>query len=790
MHIKPGHIIPFGVSGLLFLLGIALGSARQTDAADTLTIAEVRVLGNLRVEEDGIRIHLKARPGTPFDPSILDQDVKSIYRMGFFDDVRAELSAEGVLTYVVKEKPYVKEIIIEGTSKVGKDKVETALGIKPRTVLDRNRVAEGVEKVKKLYEESGYANVKLDYAIEPAENNQAVIALSVSEGEQLLIEKISFEGNDAFSDSDLKGLMATKEKWLFSFFTNRGVLDHDILTNDVAILSGHYYDHGYVRHRIDEPVILRGAEGIQIVFRVQEGEQYRVGKVEIGGEMIEEPEKLLQSVQLTSGQILRGNRLRDDITGLTEKYSNRGFAFAKVEPITQIDDQEKRVDVAYVITRGPPVYFNRVLLTGNTKTRDKVIRRELALAEQELFSGDKIKESRNALQRTGYFEDVQLSTKKTDRADTVDLVVDVKEGSTGTFSVGAGYSSGDSLIFNASVSERNLFGRGQSLSVFADIGFVRRDFLVSFNEPYFRDHPVGLGFDAFNTEREYDEFTQKRTGFGVRTSYALKSFKWPFAKSEDSGARYEFGEPVHQEKTASILRYMSTGVAYSFTNEDIRDVDDGASDSIKDEEGKSLTSAVTPSFSYDSRDHFFAPTEGTISNFSVKVAGLGGSSHFVKSDLSGRWHYPLLKAPDWGGNYTLALGGALGYGVGYSGRSDLPLFERYFPGGINSVRGFQDRSLGPRDGDDLIGGDKQAIVNVELLFPIMERIGLRGVVFFDMGQAFRESDTISFGDFRRSVGVGGRWMSPFGPLRVELGIPLNKKPGDETSLFGFSLGGQ
>jgi outer membrane protein insertion porin family len=172
------------------------------------------------------------------------------------------------------------------------------------------------------------------------------------------------------------------------------------------------------------------------------------------------------------------------------------------------------------------------------------------------------------------------------------------------------------------------------------------------------------------------------------------------------------------------------------------------------------------------------------------VAGLGGSSHFVKSDLSGRWHYPLLKAPDWGGNYTLALGGALGYGVGYSGRSDLPLFERYFPGGINSVRGFQDRSLGPRDGDDLIGGDKQAIVNVELLFPIMERIGLRGVVFFDMGQAFRESDTISFGDFRRSVGVGGRWMSPFGPLRVELGIPLNKKPGDETSLFGFSLGGQ
>ena len=758
--------------------------------ADAVTVTELKIQGNLRVEEDGIRIHLKARPGAPIDSAILDQDVKAIYRMGFFDDVKAELSPAGVLTYIVKEKPYIKEVSIEGSSKVSKDKVETAFGIRPRTILDKDKIAEGVERVKKLYGESGYANVDVDYAISPAENNQASVSVVISEGEQLLIEKVSFEGNQAFSGSELKGLLATKEKWFLSFITNRGVLDQDILTNDMAVLSAHYYDHGYVRHRIDEPIILRNKDGIDIVIRIQEGEQYRVGKVEIGGDMIEEPEKLLHSIQLTSGQILRGNRLRDDITSLTEKYANRGFAFAKVDPMTQIDDQVKKVDVAYVITRGPSVYFNRVMFAGNTKTRDKVIRRELELAEQERFSGDKIKRSREALQRTGFFEDVQLSTRKTERPDAVDLIVDVKEGTTGTFSIGAGYSSGDSFLFNAAVSERNLFGRGQSLSAFFDLGFTRRDFILSFNEPYFQDRPVSLGVDGFNTLREFTDFNSKQLGFAVRTSYPLKYARIPFFRPGRAEPPYEGEELAYYDETPTFMDYLRVGVTYGLTQEKIGDIEDDATQAIKDEEGTSVTSAVTPNLSYDSRDHFFAPTKGALSNFSFKIAGLGGSSNFLKSDLSGRWYYPLLKDPNWGGTYTLSLGGALGYGVGYSGRSNLPLFERYFPGGINSVRGFQDRSLGPREGDDVIGGDKQAIFNLEILFPIMERIGLRGVAFFDMGQAFRDSDSISFGAFKRSVGVGGRWMSPFGPLRVELGFPLNAKSGDDTSVIGFSLGTQ
>ena len=774
---------------LVFFCSLLILSAPSP--AQEISLKEVRVLGNLRVEEDGIRLHLKARAGDPFNQAAVDQDVRAIYRMGFFDDVKAELSPDGVLTYSVKEKPYIREVKIQGNSQLSKEKIETSLGISPRAILDRDKVAEGAERVKKLYGEQGYLNAGVDYSISLVENNQAIVNLSIEEGERLLVQKISFEGNRAFPDSELKGLMATKEKWFLSFLTNRGVLDRDILTNDLAILSSYFYDHGYINHRLDDPIILKQRDGIEIVIRVEEGEQYRVGKVEIGGELIEEAEILLKKMELTTGQIFRGGRLRGDIATLTEIYSDKGFAFAQVDPVTKVNAEEKKVDIALVITRGPPVYFNRVMIAGNTKTRDKVVRRELEVAEQELFSGDKIKTSRNALQRTGYFEDVQLTTKKTAQIDTVDLLVDVKEGPTGNFSIGAGYSSGDSFVFTTSVAEKNLFGRGQAINASFDLGTARQDFIVSFTEPYLYDSPLTLGVDAFNTRREYNEFTSRKTGYGVRTSYPLKRLDLPYFRrpsGDDGYGRSEGDYPPY-------IEYTRGGMSYEMTREKIGGIESGAAASIRDEKGISWTSSLTPGLSYDSRDHFFNPTQGTNAGFSVKFAGLGGDNRFLKADTRGRWYYPLLKDANWGGTYTAALGGALGYGVGFkerlNGQKNLPLFERYFPGGMNSVRGFSERSLGPREGNDAVGGDKQAVLTAELLFPIMEQYGLRGVAFFDMGQAFKKSDSIfDFGEFRRAIGGGGRWVSPFGPLRVELGFPINKKPGDDTSVVGFSIGGQ
>ena len=778
---------------VVFLLTViaGIGSFDTGIAQEKVVLKEVKIAGNVRVEEDGIRLHIKNRPGELFDRAVVEQDVKAIYRMGFFEDVQAEISPDGVLTYTVKEKPYVREVKIQGNSQIGRDKIETALGITPRTILDHGKVTEGVDKVRKLYNEQGYVSAKVDYALSIESSNQAVLVLDIVEGNRLLIKKVSFEGNRTFSEGELRGLMATKEEWIFSFITNRGVLDRDILTNDIAILSNHYYDHGYIDHKIDEPVILRDRDGLEVVIRVDEGQQYRVGKVEIGGDLLQDGKQMLKRVKLTTGQIFRGSRLREDITTITDMYSDKGFAFVQVDPVTKISAPEKTVDVALVITKGPPVYFNRVLIAGNTKTRDKVVRRELETTEQELYSGSKITQSRNALQRTGYFEDVQLTTKKTAQPDTVDLLVDVKEGPTGTFSIGAGYSGGSGFLFNAGVSEKNLFGRGQSLNGTFAIGSERQDFIVSYNEPYFNDTKVALGITGFNTETDYPDFDERKLGMAVTTSYPLRGFTLPFWGDRKSEASIGSDE-LNRDAPLTLWDYMRGTMAYEFTKDTISHIESGAPASITDAKGTSLTSAVIPGFTYDSRDHFFNPTEGTKSLFAVKIAGLGGDSRFVKADIGGRWYYPLLKDPNWGGSYVFALGGALGYGVGYAKSSssghDLPLFERYFPGGINSVRGYADRSLGPKEDGDVVGGDKQAIMNVELLFPIAEQYGLRGVAFFDVGQAFSSSQNISWGEFRRSVGMGARWMSPFGPLRVELGFPLNKKPGDDTSVLGFGAG--
>jgi outer membrane protein insertion porin family len=740
------------------------------------------------VEDDGIRIRLKARKGQPFKSAVVRDDVKTIYQMGFFDDVKADLSSDGILTYIVKERPYIKEVSIQGNSKVSKEKIEAALGIKPRTILDRDKVSMGVEKVRKLYNDQGYVSAKVDFAIAEEINNQALVLLDIREGKRLLIQKISFEGNHAFSDKKLKKLMATKQKSFLSKFTSRGVLDRDILTNDIAGLSNHYYDHGYIDHNIDEPVILRRKIGIEIVIRIQEKGQYRVGKVEVGGELVEDPEGLLKKVKLTTGQIFRGSRLREDIQALTQTYTNEGFAFARVDPVTRVNHQKKEVDIVLLIKRGPPVHFNRIIIAGNTKTRDKVIRREIRAAEQELVSVRKIKESESALNRTGYFESVALTTKKTNRPGEVDLHVDVKEGRTGSLGGGVGFNTGDGIMLRVNAGEQNLFGRGHSVEAMADIGGTRRDFRLAFTEPYFRDTRVSLSVDTFKSTVEFDEFTSNRLGFGTGTSYPLRYLEAPLLR------RWlpREGRKRPGERAPSLIDRMRWGMSYRLVKDNVTDVSASASPEVRSEAGKSLTSAVTPRLTYDSRDHSFIPTKGTQSRTAFKFAGLGGDNRFIRTDFKARWYHTLLNNPRWGGAYVLSLRGSLGLSAIFARSNDsdsLPLGQRYFPGNP-AVRGYKARSLGPKDEfGDVIGGDKQLITSVQLRFPLLKRFGLNGVTFFDSGQAFRQSESIDIGELRRSAGFGIRWFSPFGPLAVDFGFALNAEPGDETSLFNFSMGG-
>ena len=433
----------------------------------------------------------------------------------------------------------------------------------------------------------------------------------------------------------------------------------------------------------------------------------------------------------------------------------------------------------YKVSQGPQVYIDRVTITGNTKTRDKVIRRELKVEEQQRFSGSKLRKSQERLKRLGFFEDVNITTRKAENEDRLDLLVDVKEASTGSFSAGAGVSSGESFLFNVRLQEINLFGRGQRVVLNADFGSIRRNFSLDFTEPYFMDTQLTTGFSLFNWRLIFDQFTRSGTGASMRALYPFTALGW-------------------KEIGGFSLEDARMGIEYRIENADITDVNATAPTEILTAQGSSWTSSVTPRLVRDTRNHPFDPTSGSLQDLSFEFAGLGGQSKFIKAEARARFYYPFWKSPTFG-TFVFATGGNFGYGLGYEGERELPLFERYFPGGINSVRGYKILSLGPRNtvsdefgnqvGNDAVGGSEQLIFNNEVIFPIIEGLGVKGLFFFDAGNAFSAAQGIDMGEMRMSVGPGIRWLSPIGPLRIELGFPLNKHAGDSTQTFMFSFGG-
>ena len=623
----------------------------------------------------------------------------------------------------------------------------------------------------------------------------------VDEHEPIRIRDIVFEGNKEFSDGQLRGIMATKERWFLSFLTGAGNLDREVLNTDAERITAFYYENGFIDVKVDEPKIERDENGLKVTFKIDEGQQYHFGKVDIVGETL--PGAALEDFNLKAqtDDTFRPSKLRDDINGISAEYGDRGYAFVNVTPETDIDTANKAVNVSYRVTRGPEVYIDRIEISGNTKTRDKVIRRELELQEQQRFSGTKLRRSQERLRRLGFFEDVNITTRKADSEDRLDVIVDVREGNTGAFSAGAGISSGESFLFNVRLSEANLFGRGQSIVLNADFGSIRRNISLSFTEPYFLDSPLTLGIDAFNWQLQFDEFTRGGTGGGIRLLY-------PFAA---------LGLEVLRLGPLGQISLLDTrvGIEYRIEDAEISDVSRGAATVIRAEEGTSLTSSIIPRIFRDTRNNLLDPTYGSYQDLSVELAGLGGDSRYINAQSRTRWYVPVLNIAALGAPVVASTGWNLGYGFGYGGQTELPLFERYFPGGINSVRGFEVRSLGPSNNvreqqqakqqncplglppnvcatlfrRDVIGGSQQLIFNNELIFPILAPLGVKGVVFCDAGNAFLASDGIRFDQMRVSVGAGIRWLSPIGPLRIEAGFPLNAQTGDQTQTIQFSFGG-
>lgn len=801
------------VSALVLLLTVHTQAADPETAAlpsiaatSEPLIAEVRVGGNDRVEEEAIRIYLTSRAGTPLNSATVDQDVRAVYKMGFFKDVEARVTTENgktILTYWVTERPLIREVHTEGNKGLSKEDLENALKVHPRTILNPVKLRAGVENAKKEYEKKGFLDVDITYRTEETTGGDVILTFSVNENEKIRVKEVIFEGNKAFPSDRLASIISTRKRNFLSRFLNTGVLNRDALKTDVERLTAWYYDNGYINVRIDEPKVERKEDGIYITMRIDEGEQFMMGDVAFAGEVPGGEEAAKRLVGLEKGTVFKASMLRDDVFRLTGFFSDQGYAFVNVEPETSVHPEKKTVDITYRVDKGPEVFIDRIEVAGNTKTRDKVIRRELRVQEQSLFTATGLQYSKERVQRLGFFEDVNVTTKRGVRNDLLNVLVDVKEAQTGAFSIGAGFNSSTSIIASARVQENNLMGRGQQLTVGASIGTRYRNSILSFTDPYVFDTPLTLGMDLFDWRFAFEDFDRSGIGGTARVFYPFTAL----------GYDSLWGFPLED---------VRLGLQYQLERARISNFDAITPAAIRAERGSHTTGTITPTLLRNTLNHPIDPTGGSMQQLSFGFAGLGGSTNYKKAELEARFFIPIYRSPRFG-QFTWMTGGFLGYGVGdidFHERgpiatadreilnNDLPLFDRYFPGGINSIRGFGERSLGPRQevtviindpdaptGSSLktyrrpIGGSEQLIFNNEITFPIVQQLNLKGVVFNDMGNAFTRKQGLDVSDFRYSVGAGIRWRSPFGPIRVELGRALNAKSDERTSTMHFSFGG-
>jgi len=724
-------------------------------------VSEVKVMGQQRIEADAIMRVLQTRPNSVFKAQALSEDLRAIYAMGYFDDVRVEAEPDGDrrrIVFHVKEKPTIRRINIKGNSFIEEEDIRDNLTISTGAILNIFKIRSNIDQIETLYKEKNYHKVRVDYELNPLDNNQADLEFIIDEGPKLYVTSIVFEGNKAFTEKKLKKEMDLSEKGFFYWLTSSGDLDRVKLDQDVARLNAFYSNNGYINARVGEPVVEIGEKGIQVTLKIEEGSRYKVGQVDITGDLIVPKEELLQQLGIAKEAFLNRDKVRSDVLALTDFYSDYGYAYADVSPSIDQNQETLTADIVFQIKMGAQVYFEKILINGNTITRDKVIRRELHVHEQGLFSGKALKRSIRNLYRLDYFEDIKVDTIKGSSEDKMVLKIDVTEKPTGAFSFGAGYSSEENVFLTGSISKRNFLGRGQSMSFSGQIGSRTTNFVASFSEPYIMDTLLKGTVRAYNQDKDYDEYDRDSQGGGVTFGYTVADY---------------------------------TNVYWGY-NLDVSDISieeayrSEVSDNIKELEGTNLTSSVDVSLVYDSRDRAFNTTEGSIHLVSVEYAGLGGDIGFTKYVGQTSWYFPIWKPIIGFANAKV--------GVVHENSDDklLPDYEKFYLGGINSMRGFGYRGVHlteiNSDGREVeIGGEKMAMFNFEIIFPIVSEAGVNGVVFYDTGNVY--DDRIDLGNLRQSAGAGIRWNSPFAPIRLEYGWILDREEGESGGNWEFTLGG-
>ena len=707
-------------------------------------VAGVIIKGNKRIESEAIKRIIKTKEGNVYLARHLKDDLKSIYKMGYFGDVRVETSItpEGkVVTFQVSENETIRNIRIQGNKKFDDEEIKAVICAKPSSILNINNLQGDLRQIENLYKEEGYHNVKVAYNTRPVPENRADIDFIVEEGEKVFIKMISFEGIKAYKSETLKDLMKTKEKGFFSWLTSSGDLDREVLDQDMSKITAYYHNHGYIQTKVAEPKLTYEGKRIYINIKIDEGPQFKVGNVDIQGDLIQSKSELLKKIKITREKVYNREIIRKDVLTLQDIYSDAGYAYADISPHIDQDPKKLKADITYLVNKRSLVYFEKIIITGNTKTRDKVIRRELKVYEQELFSGKRLKRGARNLYRLDFFEDVKVNTSKGSADDQMILKVDVTEKPTGAFSFGAGYSSMNRMFAVISISQKNLFGRAQILNLQAQLGRRATSYTLSFTEPWLFDIPLSAGFDLYNKTMDYDTYDKNSFGGTLRFSYP-------------------------------VFDYTRAYLSYNYDRAEIENLTDNASTFIKDMAETNVAHTLTGILRRDSRDRIFSPTEGSDNSITVKHAGtpMGGDIGFTKYVADSGWYIPLF------GDTVGLLHGRTGFIHG-DPAGTLPTWERFYLGGMNTVRGYGWRGISPTDPvtGDKIGGNKMVQFNVELLLPIIKKAGLRGVLFYDMGNAYDngESVNLSTSVLRESAGFGFRWYSPVGPMRLEYGYILD-----------------
>lgn len=787
--------------GFFSFLALTLGGPQQASAqaqkstpaasvaAQVPLIKKIDVIGQRKIEKEAILAKLISQVGQAYSEKQVTQDIQALFKMGYF--VQIEVSQETAnnkevsLEYRVVEKPTISEIIFEGNNELKGEELETQSGLKAYEILNNSKVKEAVTKLEKFYEEKGYYLVKIEPVIESVKKDEtARVKFVITENDKVKVKKITFIGNSKLKDSYLKSRLATQEAGFFTGMSGSGSFKQEAFERDIQILKYMYWNLGYLQVKIDRPLVTvtPDKKSIYITYHIEEGEQYFVGEIDFAGDLLFQKSELLAAVKIKDNEIFSVEVMQKDIADLQAKYGDLGYAFANVIPRYAFHEKEKKVDLVFEFEKGNKVYFGVINVVGNSKTRDKVLRRELKIREGELYNETRKRQSQENIQRLGFFDEINFKTSTPpEKPDQLNIDIVVKERNTGQLQLTAGYGNVQGLSLGGSIQQNNFRGLGQTLGARIDATKNRQDYSLSLTEPYLFDTQWSAGFDVFYIEnKERINYDNRKTGVAFR-----------------------FGHPVWDENLRAFVRYK-IDKSELFSNENTDPV------IFPLDTARGITSSATMTLEYDTRNDRFSPSKGIFADVSYEFAGLGGDLKYQEFSSHLRYYYNLFWDVVWRNNLTYLNLQALG-------DREIPFTERYQLGGAYSLRGYGSQTIGRRlfsqfrydkIGSDpnsglfcqqnateeqrkqcstvIFGGTKELLFQSEFQFPLIKEAGLTGVFFYDIGQA---EDEITAKHFMSDFGIGFRWLSPLGLLRFEWGWPLDRDDVNRDAVnFEFSIG--